>query len=66
MGQRPKVSEGIGGEDMSASVNIDNSFKEFCYKGEQRKEVLTGRTEVSRVLFVTFCRRENCMLMATN
>lgn len=51
---------------MSVLVNIDNFFKEFCYKGEQRKEVLIGRIEVSRVLFVIFCRRENCMLMAIN
>lgn len=29
-------------------VSIDNSFKEFCYKGEKTKEVLTGKIEVSR------------------
>lgn len=33
---------------MLALVNIDNSFKKICYKGEKTEEVLTGKTEVSR------------------
>lgn len=46
MGQRDLLRELE--ERLLVFVSIDNSFKEFCYKGEKTKEVLTGKIEVSR------------------
>lgn len=36
-GAKAWVYERIGGEDMLALVNVENFFKNFCYKGEQKK-----------------------------